>query len=113
MAFQPWYAHQTYPAISIPLNVEGAADNITGLTGGVSGQPGCSFTMVIRSGNVDTNGTGTFAITTSNPALITYQFTDADTLVGTGCNLFVEAVFPGAGGGKAVYDPIAFTFTAS
>ena len=106
MAFQPWYAHQTYPAISIPLNVEGSADNITGLTFS-------SFTMIIRNlaTNTDTTGTGTFAVTTSNPALITYQFSDADTLVGTACSLFVEAVFPGGGGGKAVYDPISFTFT--
>lgn len=108
MAFQPWYQHQTYPAISIPLNVEGSADNITGLTVN-------SFSMVIRNlaNNTDTAGTGVFTITTSNPAVVTYQFTDADTLVGTNVNLFVEAVFPGAGGGKAIYDPIAFTFTGS
>jgi hypothetical protein len=108
VGFQPWYQHQTYPAISIPLNVEGSADNITGLTVN-------SFKMVIRNlaTNTDTTGTGTFAITTSTPAVVTYQFSDADTLVGTNTNLIVEATFPGAGGGNAVYDPISFPFTAS
>ncbi len=105
MGFQPWYQHQTYPAIAIPLNVEGNPDNITSLTAS-------SFTMVIHpSSGTDVTGTGTFTVVTSNPAVVTYQFSDADTLVGQNVSLFVEAVFPGTGGGKAVYDPIAFTFT--
>ena len=106
MGFQPWYQHQTYPAISIPLNVEGAADNITGLTA-------ASFSMIIRNlaNNTDTTGTGTFTVTTTNPAVITYQFSDADTLAGTNCNLIVKANFPGPPAGVAVYDPISFTFT--
>jgi hypothetical protein len=108
VGFQPWYQHDTFPAISIPLNVEGSADNITGLTVG-------SFTMVIHNlaDSTDTVGTGTFTITTISPAVITYQFSDADTLVGLSTNLFVKAVFPGAGGGTALYDPVAFVFTAS
>lgn len=106
MGFQPWYAHQTYPAISIPLNVEGVADNITGLTV-------ASFTMLIRNlaTNTDTTGTGVFTITTATPAVITYQFSDADTLIGTNVNLFVKASFPGPPSGVAIYDPISFTFT--
>lgn len=107
MAFQPWYQHDTYPPLPITLNVEGNADNITGLTA-------ASFTMIIRDtvAKVDTTGTGTFVVTGSNPASVTYQFSDADTLVGASCQLIIEAIFPGTGGGKAVYDPIAFNFTA-
>ena len=112
MGFTPWYQHQTFPAISIPLNVEGAADNI-----GSSGLniPVANFSMVIRdlARNQDTAGTGTFAIVTASPAVVSYQFSDADTLVGTNTELFVEAIVPGVGGGKIVYDPIAFPFTAS
>ncbi len=108
MATQPWYIHDTYPAFSIILNVEAAADNITGLTAS-------SFKMSIRNlaSNTDTVGTGTFTITTANPAVITYQFSDADTLVGTNVNLFVEATFSGLGGGVAIYDGIPWTFTGS
>ena len=108
MGFQPWYQHDTYPAIQIPLNVEAVADNITGLTA-------ASFTMVIRnlSAATDQTGTGTFTVVTTNPALVSYQFSDADTMFGTNCELFIEAIFPGAGGGKAIYDPIPFTFTPS
>jgi hypothetical protein len=110
VAFQPWYVHQTFPAISIPLDVEGNPDNITSLTT-------ASFTMVIRNlaTNIDTTGTGTFGITTSNPAVITYQFSDADTQIATNVNLFIKANFPAASpslAGVAIYDPIAFTFTA-
>ncbi len=108
MGYQPWYQHNTFPAIQIPLNVEAIADNITGLTAS-------SFTMIIRdlSAATDRTGTGTFAVITSNPAVVSYQFSDADTTFGLNCELFIEAVFPGAGGGKAVYDPVPFAFTAS
>lgn len=70
--------------------------------------------MVIRdlSQGRDTTGTGTFSIVTYSPAVINYQFSDADTLVGTNTELIIEAIFPGVGGGKAVYDPIVFPFTA-
>lgn len=111
MGVQPWYQHCIYPAIPISLNVEGNADNITGLTA-------ASFTMVIRNlaTNTDTTGTGTFTVTTANPAVISYQFSDADTMVATSVQLIVEAVFPAGGGslsGKAIYDPVPFTFTPS
>ena len=108
MGYQPWYQHDTYPAINIPLNVEAAADNIAGMTA-------ASFKMVIRdvSAATDRTGTGTFTVVTSNPAVVSYQFSDADTTFGLNCALIVEAVFPGAGGGNAVYDPIPFTFTPS
>lgn len=107
MGYQPWYAHDTYPAIQIPLNVEGVADNITGLTA-------ANLKMIIRnlSAATDQTGTGTFTIVTSNPAVVNYQFSDADTTFGQNCALFIAATFPGAGGGVAYYDPIPFTFTA-
>lgn len=106
MGVSPWYQHDTYPAISITLDVEGNPDNVTGLTP-------TSFTMVIRNlaTGTDTNGTGTFTITTPSPAVITYQFSDTDTMVGTNTELIIKATFPGAGGGIAVYDPIPFPFT--
>lgn len=108
MAFQPWYVGDTYPALQIPLNIDGnTPDNITGLSPS-------SFKMIIRnlSTGLDTTGTGTFSIVTYSPAVINYQFSDADTRIGTTTNLFIEATFPNPGGGLAVYDPISFAFTA-
>lgn len=109
MSVQPWYVGCTFPAIPIALNVDGATDNITGLTA-------ASFKMIIRNlaTNTDTTGTGTFAITTANPAVITYQFSVADTNVATSTELIIEATFPAGSGslsGNGIYDPVQFTFT--
>lgn len=109
MGYQPWYVGDTYPALQIPLNVDGTADNITSLTAN-------SFTMTLRntgvSPAVDTTGTGTFTIVTSNPAVITYQFSIADVTTAGIYLLIIKATFPGGGGGIAIYDPVAFTLTA-
>ena len=111
MGFQPWYATQVYPALQIPLNTDSAPDNITGLTAS-------NLTMILRNISLttptDTTGAGTFTIVTANPAVVNYQFNILDVNVTQTTNflLIVEAVFPGAGGGKAVYDPFPFTITA-
>ena len=110
MATQPWYAGDTFPAIPIALNVDGVADNITGLTTS-------SFQMIIRNTatNTDTIGTGTFANLVANPASISYQFSVADTNVATSTQLIIKATFPAGGGnlsGTAIYDPVPFVFTA-
>jgi hypothetical protein len=106
MGFQPWYKTQTYPIIQIPLNAEGVADNITGMTAG-------NFVMKLRNTTsappIDTTGTGTFGIVTSNPAVISYQFSAADVATAWGGSLVVEATFPNPNTGLAVYDPIPFT----
>lgn len=108
MAYQPWYTGDTYPALSIPLNVEGSADNITGLST-------ANLALTLRrtdvQPNTDTNGTGVFTITTPNPAVVTYQFSSTDVSTAGSYLLFIKATFPGAGGGVAVYDPIAFVLT--
>lgn len=103
MAYQPWPKGQTYPALKIPLNVEGNADDITNLVT-------TNFTMILRNTGVapasDTIGTGTFAIVTASPAVITYTLSASDVAsVWTG-SLLVKAVF--SGGGIAIYDAIPF-----
>lgn len=107
MAYQPWYQLQTYPALQIPLNVESTPDNITGMSPS-------NFTMILRNTAVapaiDTTGTGTFTIVTSNPAVVTYTFSTADVASTFSGVLFIRAVFPG--GGIAVYDPVSFVITA-
>lgn len=105
MGYQPWYKLDTFPALQIPLFVESNPDNITGLAAN-------NFTMVLRNTAtgtpVDTTGTGTFIIVTSNPAVIQYQFSAADVANTFSGFLSVRAQFPT---GLAVYDPIAFTIT--
>jgi hypothetical protein len=107
VGYQPWYQGDTYPALQIPLNVEGNADNITGLTAS-------SFTMILRNTGganpVDTVGAGTFTIVTSSPAVVDYTFSPNDVATVWSGYLVVKAVFPG--GGVAIYDPIAFSITA-
>lgn len=103
MAYQPWYIGQTYPALQITLNIDGATDNITGLLTS-------AFTMIFHNTAVspatDTTGTGTFAVVTANPAVVTYTFSTADVAAAFNGQLFVKAVF--VAGGTAVYDPISF-----
>ncbi len=110
MGYQPWYTGDTFPALTIPLNVEGSPDNITGLTTG-------SFAATMRrldlQPNTDTPGTGTFTIVTANPAVITYQFSPGDVATAGTYSIFIKATFPNPGGGIAVYDPIPFTLTQS
>lgn len=106
MGYQPWYKTETYPSLQIPLNVEGNADNITSLTA-------ASFTMILRNTSVapaaDTIGTGTFAVVTPNPAVITYTFSTTDVATVWSGFLIVKATF--TGGGIAVYDPIPFAIS--
>lgn len=108
MGYQPWYTTDTYPALRIALTVDGVNDDITGLATG-------DFTMILRNVGVapptDTTGTGTFVIITASPAVITYQFSTGDVASAGSFELVVKAVFGGAGGGTAVYDPVAFTIT--
>lgn len=110
MGYQPWYTGCTYPAIQIPLNVEGSPDNITALNTS-------NLAMILRNTGTapptDATGTGTFTIVTSNPALITYQFSSGDVASAGSFQLIIKATFPGGGGGVAVYDPITFTITAA
>lgn len=111
MAYQPWYRGQTYPAIQFPLNVEGNPDNITGVSTG-------NIKIILRNTSVappvDTTGTGTVAIITTNPALISYTFSPADVSQVFNGFLFIEVVFPGSSGpgtNQAIYDPVAFAIT--
>lgn len=108
MGYQPWYQGQTYPAIQIPLNTDSAPDNIGSV-------PVANFTMILRNLGVnppvDTVGTGIFTVITTNPAVVDYQFSTTDVAQSGNLNLIVEAVFPGTGGGKAVWDPFPFTIT--
>jgi hypothetical protein len=104
MGYQPWYATQTYPAWQIPLNVESTPDTITGLTA-------TAFTMIFHEpGVADTVGTGTFAIVTASPAIVTYTPSAADVANVFNGELIVKAAF--AAGSIAVYDPIPFVVTA-
>lgn len=72
--------------------------------------------MIIRNlaTNTDTTGTGTFTVIAASPASISYQFSDADTMIGTNTALIIEAAFPAGSGslaGRVVYDPVPFPFT--
>ncbi len=108
MGYQPWYTTCTYPALRINLSVDGVNDDITGLSTG-------NLSMILRNVGVapptDAAGTGTFAIVTASPAVITYQFSSGDVASAGSFELIVKAVFPGGGGGTAVYDPVAFAIT--
>jgi hypothetical protein len=84
--------------------VESTADNITGITTG-------QITLIFHPNTgADFNGTGTVAITTANPAVITYTPSTGDVASVFNGTIFVKAIFPG--GGIAIYDPIPFTITA-
>ena len=106
--YQPWYQHQTYPAISIPLTVGGVADNISSLTA-------ANFEILLRNSTTgqDTTGVGTVTITTANPAVITYKFAPADVATAWGGFLVVVAFFPPsfAANDQAIWDPIPFVVT--
>jgi len=108
MGYQPWYVGCTYPALAIPLNTDSAPDNIGSV-------PVANFSMTIRNLGVtpptDTAGSGTFTIVTTNPAVVDYQFSTTDVANGGSFALIVEAVVPGTGGGKAVWDPFPFAIT--
>lgn len=86
--------------------MEGNPDNIGSLTAG-------SFTLVMRNTSTnpvkDTNGTGTITIVSSNPAVISYTFSQADVSAPFTGVLFIHAVFPG--NLVAIWDPINFVIT--
>ncbi len=103
-SYQNWYQGATFPAWTIPLATDSANDNITGIS---TGQISVIFHP--NSGS-DFTGTGTVAITTANPAVITYTPSTTDVANAFNGQLFVKAIFPG--GGIAIYDPISFVITA-
>ncbi len=104
MTYQPWYAGQNYPLLQISLNLDSKPDDITGLVAG-------NFAMVIRNTNTntDTAGTGTFAIVSNYPAVVTYGFSAGDVTTAGTYQLIIKATF---GVGIKPYDPIPFTLTA-
>lgn len=77
MSLNPWKVTQQAPLWTITLTTDSGADNITGLTAG-------SFSIIFKQTSngpgqgQETTGTGTFAIVTANPAVITYQVSVAD-----------------------------------
>lgn len=77
MPLNPWKTTQQAPLWTITLNTDSGADNITGLVAG-------NFSMIFKQTSqganqgVETTGTGTFAIVTANPAVITYQVSVTD-----------------------------------
>lgn len=58
----------------------------------------------------DTTGTGTFAIVTANPAVVTYTFSAADVAQSFSGQLIIQAQFTPSG--LAIYDPVNFVITA-
>jgi len=106
MTYQPWYVTQTYPSWTIPLNVEGNADNISGIS---SSALTMIFHPTVSPPSTDFTGTGTFAIVTSNPAVVMYTPSAGDVTSKFTGDLFVKVVFPS--GGTAIYDPIPFSIT--
>src|SRR5438094_8951020 len=103
MSVTPWYTTQTAPALQITLNTDSGPDTITGLVAG-------NFTMVLRNTGLgsDTNGTGTFAIVSANPAIVTYSFSSGDVTTAGSYSLIVKAVFAS---GTKIYDGVPFTIT--
>lgn len=104
MAYAPWYQFQTFPALQIPLATDSGNDNITSITTS-------QITLIFHpSTGADWNGSGTVAIVTANPAVITYTLSTADVAAAFSGKIYVKAIFPG--GGIAIYDPINFAITA-
>ncbi len=109
LGYQPWYVGMTYPALYIPLNVDSPSGQITDT---ITSIPVGNFAMTIRSsGGIDTTGTGTFVIVTTNPAVITYQFSSGDVATTGTYQLFIKATVPGSG--LVIWDPIPFVISAS
>lgn len=100
MGTQPWYKGQTVPALQITLTLDSGPEDLTGLVAG-------NLAMTIRT-NTDTAGTGTFAILSTKPAVVTYQFSSGDVTTPGVYQLIVKATFPS---GLKIYDPIGFTIT--
>ena len=104
-AMNPWYVGDSQPLI-ITLNTDAGSDDITGLSAG-------AFSLSIKNGNgIDTTGVGTFTVTTSSPAVVTYATSSSDAYSSTVgiYNLFVKANF---GAYVKVYDPLQVQTLAS
>lgn len=112
VSYQNWYVSQTYPSWDIPLTTDGGVEDLTGVSSS-------NFTMIFRATNVvppvDTIGTGTFSIKVVSPGEILYKPSVADVASTFSGVLIVKANFPpsNTNADEAVYDPIAFTITAS
>ncbi len=104
MAISPWYVGQTDPPLTITLNLDSGAENLTGVQASQ-----LSMTFRNTNGTFDTSGTGTFAITTANPAVITYTLSANDVANPGTFSLIIKKT---TSSGVKIYDPISFTLTA-
>lgn len=75
VSYQPWHVSMVFPTWSIPLNTDAGTDNITGLT---ASNISLYFRDTTTTPPIDTPGTGTLTIQTSNPASILYQPSTTD-----------------------------------
>jgi hypothetical protein len=107
LTYQPWFKNCTYPALQIPLFVEGTADDITNVNV-------ANFIMTLHPNTgSDAPGTGTFTKVTNNPAVVSYKFSHADVAAVFTGNLVVSAYFPpsNTNADEAVWEPIPFNIS--
>lgn len=110
VSYQSWHTGQTYPVWSIPLNTDAGPDNITGLT---ASNISLYFRNTTVNPPVDTIGTGTLTIQSSNPASIFYRPSTTDVASPFTGQIVIKAQFGPSFDAttQTEYDGVGFSIT--